>query len=83
MFVQSKKVLNYIFSSSNNLEKLIKLNKDKKWSKKLYKKKDLDKLYKINKNISIKKFELLKRATIYRNFKPYILHFKKKFVLND
>ena len=77
MFVQSKKVLNYIFSSSNNLEKLIKLNKDKN-GQKSYIKKDLDKLYKINKNISIKKFELLKRATIYRNFKPYICF--KKFV---
>lgn len=83
MFVQSKKVLNYIFSNSNNLEKLIKLNKNKKWSKRLYKKKDLEKLYKINKRISIKKFDLLKRATIYGDFKPYILHFKKKFVLND
>ena len=34
MFLQTKKVLNYLFKNAKNLKKLANKNKDKKWSKK-------------------------------------------------
>ena len=76
MFLQSKKILTQIFNNQNNLKKFIKINKHQKWSKKLFKRKDLDNLYKIKSKLSKTKIELLKRATIYKNFKPEILKLK-------
>jgi|TARA_B100001063_G_scaffold240850_1_gene266701 methionyl-tRNA formyltransferase len=78
MFLQTKKVLNYLFKNAKNLKKLANKNKDKKWSKKLYKKKDLDNLYKTKKRMNRKQLERLKRATIYKNFKPNILQYKNR-----
>ena len=71
------------------INKLIKINYDVRkiyknyyWSSKLYLRKDLDKLYKISKNI--KKLELKKRirATNTNKFKPYLLLHGYKFVLD-
>ena len=78
MFIQTKKVLDYIFKNAKNIKKLANKNKNKKWSKKLYKKKDLEKLYKTEKIMTQKKLERFKRATIYKNFKPKILEFKNR-----
>ena len=78
MFIQTKKVLNYIFKNAKNIKKLANKNKNKKWSKKLYKKKDLESLYKIKKIMTQKQLERLNRATIYKNFKPKILEFKNR-----
>ena len=73
MFLQSKKILTQIFNNPDNLKKFIKINKHEKWSKKLFKRKDLNNLYKIKKKLSKTKIDLLKKATIYKNFKPEIL----------
>ena len=76
MFIQTKKVLNYLFKNAKNLKKLVSKNKHNKWSKKLFKKKDLDNLYKTKKKMNHEQLEKLKRATIYKNYKPNILKFK-------
>ena len=74
--------------ANNIVEKLIKkdfmikeLFKNKKWSKKLYTRKELDDLYKIDVNIN--KFELQKkiRAIKIKKFKPFISLFGYKFIL--
>lgn len=80
MFNQAR----FIFSNLNNLDILCNYSKNEKWSKKLYRKKDLDKLYKI-KSARIKKKELKKiiKATNNNNFKPYIDIHGYKFRLED
>jgi len=80
MFNQAR----FIFSNLNNLDILCNNSKNEKWSKKLYRKKDLDKLYKI-KSARIKKKELKKiiKATNNNNFKPYIDIHGYKFRLED
>ena len=57
--------------------------KKKKWSLKLSNKKQLNQLYLLDKDISKKKFLLILNATVTKNFKPYILIHKKKFILED
>ena len=44
--------------------------------------KDLEKFYKINKNISKKNLEKKIRATLFKSFRPYILIHGKKFVFD-
>ncbi len=83
MLKQAKALLKIIFSDTERLDILIKNNKIKKWSKILYKRIDLNNLYKINHNINKNKLEVIKRATLYKNFKPYILLHNNKFILND
>lgn len=83
MLKQAKVLLKIIFSDTEKLDILIKNNKIIKWSKILYKRTDLDNLYKINQNINKNKLEVIKRATLYKNFKPYILLHNNKFTLND
>ena len=73
---------------SSVIEKLVKENfrinklyKNKKWSRKLYTRKELNDLYKID--ININKFELQKkiRATKTKKFTPFIYLFGYKFFL--
>jgi methionyl-tRNA formyltransferase len=80
MYNQAK----FIFSNLNKLDLLCKNAKNEKWSKKLYKKKDLENLYKI-KSTNIKKGELKKiiKATNNENFKPYINLYGYTFRLKD
>jgi methionyl-tRNA formyltransferase len=49
------------------------------WSKKLYTKKDLEKLYKVNKNISKKRLELLLKSTVIKGYVPYIKIYNHNF----
>ena len=72
----------------NLISELIKKNYDYKsffkknsWSSKLYLRKDLEKLYIINKNIKKSKLNIRIRATYINKFKPYILLHGYKFVL--
>lgn len=61
--------------------KIKKLYMNKKWSKKLHTRKELNNLYKIH--INTNKFKLQKkiRATKTKKFKPYISLFGYKFIL--
>lgn len=75
--LQLKKVIKYI--KEKKLNKIIFQNKNKKWSKTLYTRKKLEKLYKIKK-LSKKNIKNILRATVTKKFKPYILLGEKKFI---
>ncbi len=77
--LQIKKVANDLLKKKSNIDKLIKGNRKEKWSKKLYTREDLNKLYVIKKNISKNNLKLRLKATITDKFKPYIILHKKKF----
>lgn len=80
-FYQLKKVVKYI--KKDNLVFLIKKNKNYKWSKKIYTKKDLNNLYLIDTSFKKKYFEKILKSTITKKFKPYILMHGKKFVYEN
>ena len=83
MLIQAKSIINLLFKDPNNLKKLIENNKKFKWVKKKKTRKDLNKFYILNKNIT--KGELIRkiRATNTKNFKPYIIIQKNKFFLSE
>ena len=78
---QAKKVLDKVFKNNKNLSKMINKNKNIQWSRKLYLRKNLEKLYTVSPNINKYKLDLIIRATNYKNFKPYIILNNKKFIL--
>ena len=80
-FYQFKRVVEYI--KKNNLEFLIKKNKNYKWSKKLYTKNDLNDLYLIDANVKKNYFKKILKCTITEKFKPYILIHGQKFVYEN
>ena len=51
--------------------------------KKIKSKSDLDNFYIINKNITKKNLQNKLRATITKNFKPYIIIHNKKFYIKN
>lgn len=68
---------------SNKFRRLYLNNKKTyKWSNKIYKKKDLEKLYKINLPINKEKIERILKSTIYKNYKPYIQIKNLKYYLD-
>lgn len=77
--LQIKKIVNHLLKKKCNIDELINENKKEKWSKKLYTRSDLNKLYVIKKNISKKNLKLRLRATITDKFKPHVVLHKKKF----
>ena len=81
LFYLAKKTLSLLEKNEKNLIFLINKYKNIEWSKKLYKKKDLDKLYEIKKNVNKKTFEKILQSTNTKQFKPYIKIHKKKFFL--
>jgi methionyl-tRNA formyltransferase len=83
MLEQAKTTLTFLFKDQNNLKKLIKINKQIKWSKKIKNVEDLNNFYEIK--INSTKKELLKkiRATNTKSFKPYIKLHSKKFIYQD
>jgi len=62
-------------------KKLIIKNKKLKWSKKLYKKKDLEKLYLLNNQANQDEIRRVIRATKTKKFRPYKIINKKKYFL--
>ena len=78
-FLQFKKIIKCLLKQPKIIDELIRENKKEKWSKKLFKRTDLNKLYVIKKNILKKDLDLKLRATITNKFKPYIILHKKKF----
>ena len=68
---QFKKIVDQLLKDKVNIKNMIENNKKIRWSKKLYLKKDLVKLYNLTNNI--KKYEIsdLIKATLTKKFKPY------------
>ena len=83
MFRQALYIIKILKKNENNLLKLIKKNKKIKWAKRLNTLKNLNKFYKINKNISKKGLFNKIRATNTKTFKPYIMLHNKKFVFTS
>ena len=81
MIKQAFIILKLLKKNSDNLEKLIIKNKKLKWSKKLYKKKDLEKLYLIDNLANQDEIERVIRATKTKKFRPYKIINKKKYFL--
>ena len=79
MYEQSKEMIHSIIKNKINLDHLVKKNKKFKWSKKLYTRKNLNELYKINSNIKKNKLNNLLQACNTKIFKPYIQQQGKKF----
>jgi len=78
MFLQAKNIFKSFLDG-----KFSNIKNKYKWSKKLYTKKDMLNLYNIRINMDKKKFNNLLRATIYKDFKPYISLNNRKFILNS
>ena len=78
MYNQAKSILKRLKKN-----KTIKFDNVSKWSKKLYKKKDMLALYNIKIKMNKKKLENLLRATRYKTFKPYITLNNYKFFLYE
>ena len=78
-YLQFINIVGQLAKSDLSLQRFIKSSKKEKWSQKLYKRKDLNKLYDINVRTSKKMLDLILRATITKKYKPYIKIFKKKF----
>jgi len=75
LYKQAKRVIPLIIKEPTNLKKLVKKNRKVNWSKKLYKKRELENLYIIKKKLNKKKKDRIIRATYLKNSK-----FKPKFV---
>jgi|TARA_B100000959_G_C14878743_1_gene581585 methionyl-tRNA formyltransferase len=72
MVNQAFRIIKLLIKKDENLSKLLKKNTYIKWSKKLTTKKDLDRLYIVNKKVSKKQLKKIVRATNTDFFKPYI-----------
>lgn len=74
-----KKIKNKSFTQFLSKKK----NSKFEWSKNLYQRKDLNRLYEIPKNVKKKKLDLLLRATVTKNYKPHVLICGKKFFYGE
>ena len=68
-----------VFKNRLSIKTLVKRNKNMKWSNKLYNRKQLNDLYKIDPKINKEKLNILLRASNYLSFKPYLEKNGKKF----
>lgn len=81
MYNQALEILDGILNEKNFIKKLINKNSKLKWSKKLYNKKQMLKLYEIKANLNKSKIKKIFKATAYKNFYPYMsIKNKKKFI---
>lgn len=76
---QFNKLINKLINENYDLKKF---NQKYRWSSKLYLRKDMEKLYKIDKHINKKELIRRVRATNTKKYKPYIMVHGYKFVLN-
>jgi methionyl-tRNA formyltransferase len=83
MFIQAKKIIDYLLANEANLKILIKKNNHLKWSNKIKNLNDLNKFYEIDLKYNKKKFQGKIRATNIKNFKPYIMFHGKKFLYKE
>jgi methionyl-tRNA formyltransferase len=84
-FDQLKKLIKKLRSNTNNLKYMIKKSKKEKWSKKLYTRRQLDDLYRINKGtkINITNLDNYLKSTVTEKFMPFIEIKKKKLFLSN
>ena len=68
---QIKQLINKLLDDKFDLKNTIKKNKNIKWSKKLFLRRDLLKLYNLSNNIDKYKSKNLIRATLTKKHKPY------------
>lgn len=82
--IQFKFLLKKLNQNILNIKKMIINSKNERWSSKLYKKKDLNELYKINNGLFFKKINIERylKATLTAEYTPYIEIKKKRFHLN-
>ena len=80
---QAKNIINQLYQSPSNLQKMITKSKKEKWSKFSKKIKDLNKFYQVSLKSSKKELEQKILSTKYLNFKPYIIFKTKKFILDE
>ena len=83
MFNQAKKIIKKISHNDDYINLLLKKKNHHIWSKKIYKRKTLNKMRIINKNISTKELERRIRAFSFKNFKLLIKINNRIFSLND
>ena len=80
----AKKIIIGIIQDKNYLNNKIKMNLRTKWSKKIGKKKFLDRFYKLNRiNLTKEEFDRYLRSTLYKDIKPYINIKGKKFTYDN
>ncbi len=80
-FKLAKEIINIIYDDKYSLNFFIKKN-NKRWSRKIYYKKDLERLYEIKFKFNKEKINRIYRATSYKNFKPFILIGNKKLIVD-
>ena len=83
MFIQAKEIINKIITDENYITKIIEDNNTITWSKKLYKRKKLNKMRLISKNISSKELKKRIRAFTYKDYKIHIKIHNKIFRIHD
>jgi methionyl-tRNA formyltransferase len=72
-FKLAKKTISGIIQDKNYLNNQIKKNLKIKWSKKIGKRKELDKFYKLNRiNITKEEYDRYLRSTLFKDFKPCV-----------
>jgi len=72
-----------IYLNKLNIKKCINKNRKINWSKKIYTKQDMLKLYNLNIKINKKEFKKIIKATVYKNFMPHITIFNKRFIYTN
>ncbi len=83
-FKLAEKIINRITEDKNYLNDQIKKNSKIRWSKKIGKKKELDRFYKLNRiNLTNEELDRYLRSTLYKDFKPYISIKGKKFLYDN
>ena len=80
---QAIDIIKKLLKDPKNLTKMISKNKKIKWAKKLYTLKDLNKFKMLDINLTKSAFDRKIFLTSYKNYKPYIIIKKRKFVLAD
>jgi len=83
MYFQAIKLFKQILKGDNYENIISKQKKIDRWSSKYYTKKDIDKLYTINLNITKKRLDKIIQATSSEHYKPFILFHKRKFELKN
>jgi len=69
--IQFKELVNKLLTEKNYLNRILKRNKHIKWSKRLYLKEDLLKLYNLTNNFKKHDLNDLLRATLTKKYNPY------------
>ena len=83
MLVQAKNILNEAFDNKNYIRKSINNYKGEKWSKKIYSRNQLNSFYKVSLNTSGMNLEKKIRATVTKNYRPYIILHNRKFEFKE